>query len=183
MATERLLNYMPPAIMLVLAPDPPFSDEIFKTLLKQTVHIFQEDLAIGKCAALRVRVFARDAAKACYMAVTSGNEKKDILTSLEEGLLDFDVKAAEKPQTVVISRYCRFYTGTKPAPLRSTNSRIGEEDGEGVNGGEEGPTREAPPTTDYPICHQRPPPVLLLGHTEHCRVDPHLCRLDPPLPR
>uniref|UniRef100_A0A0E0BE85 Uncharacterized protein n=1 Tax=Oryza glumipatula TaxID=40148 RepID=A0A0E0BE85_9ORYZ len=165
MATERLLNYMPPAIMLVLAPDPPFSDEIFKTLLKQTVHIFQEDLAIGKCAALRVRVFARDAAKACYMAVTSGNEKKDILTSLEEGLLDFDVK------------------GTKPAPLRSTNSRIGEEDGEGVNGGEEGPTREAPPTTDYPICHQRPPPVLLLGHTEHCRVDPHLCRLDPPLPR
>uniref|UniRef100_A0A0D3HH00 Uncharacterized protein n=1 Tax=Oryza barthii TaxID=65489 RepID=A0A0D3HH00_9ORYZ len=148
MATERLLNYMPPAIMLqaeialseliqsspeealhdyilgVLAPDPPFSDEIFKerclgslsahlqTLLKQTVHIFQEDLAIGKCAALSysvitVRVFARDAAKACYMAVTSGNEKKDILTSLEERLLDFDVKAAEKPQTVVISRYCR----------------------------------------------------------------------------
>lgn len=90
--------------MQVLAPDPPFSDEIFKerclgslsahlqTLLKQTVHIFQEDLAIGKCAALRVRVFARDAAKACYMAVTSGNEKKDILTSLEERLLDFDVK-------------------------------------------------------------------------------------------
>ncbi|BAT12223.1 Os10g0578300, partial [Oryza sativa Japonica Group] len=79
--------------------------------------------------------------------------------------------------------YFSLLQGTKPKPLRSTNSRIGEEDGEGVNGGEEGPTREAPPTTDYPICHQRPPPVLLLGHTEHCRVDPHLCRLDPPLPR
>uniref|UniRef100_A0A0D3HH01 Uncharacterized protein n=1 Tax=Oryza barthii TaxID=65489 RepID=A0A0D3HH01_9ORYZ len=64
MATERLLNYMPPAIMLqaeialseliqsspeealhdyilgVLAPDPPFSDEIFKAAEKpQTVVI------------------------------------------------------------------------------------------------------------------------------------------------
>uniref|UniRef100_I1QWA5 Uncharacterized protein n=1 Tax=Oryza glaberrima TaxID=4538 RepID=I1QWA5_ORYGL len=87
--------------MQVLAPDPPFSDEIFKerclgslsahlqTLLKQTVHIFQEDLAIGKCAALRVRVFARDAAKACYMAVTSGNEKKDILSKAASFYLFF----------------------------------------------------------------------------------------------
>uniref|UniRef100_A0A0E0F123 Uncharacterized protein n=1 Tax=Oryza meridionalis TaxID=40149 RepID=A0A0E0F123_9ORYZ len=69
MATERLLNYMPPAIMLVLAPDPPY---------------------------LRVRVFARDAAKACYMAVTSGNETKDILTSLEERAQNMELILAKE---------------------------------------------------------------------------------------
>uniref|UniRef100_A0A0E0MB76 Uncharacterized protein n=1 Tax=Oryza punctata TaxID=4537 RepID=A0A0E0MB76_ORYPU len=100
------------AFIEVLAPDPPFSDEIFKALyafaeLAETnsPYLPRRILLLENVAALRVRIVARDAAKACYMAVTSGNETKDILTSLEERLLDFD--AAEKPQTVVISCYCR----------------------------------------------------------------------------
>uniref|UniRef100_J3L679 Uncharacterized protein n=1 Tax=Oryza brachyantha TaxID=4533 RepID=J3L679_ORYBR len=54
--------------------------------------IFMEFLKRFSDKSAEVRIAAVDAAKACYMAVSSGNEAKDILTSLERRLLDFDDK-------------------------------------------------------------------------------------------
>ncbi|KAF0902491.1 hypothetical protein E2562_017891, partial [Oryza meyeriana var. granulata] len=54
--------------------------------------IFMEFLKRFSDKSAEVRIAAIDAAKACYMAVSSGNEAKDILTPLEGRLLDFDDK-------------------------------------------------------------------------------------------
>uniref|UniRef100_A0A0D9V8B2 Tudor domain-containing protein n=1 Tax=Leersia perrieri TaxID=77586 RepID=A0A0D9V8B2_9ORYZ len=54
--------------------------------------IYMEFLKRFSDKSAEVRIAAVDAAKACYMAVSFGNEAKDILTSLEGRLLDFDDK-------------------------------------------------------------------------------------------
>uniref|UniRef100_I1NTR1 Sister chromatid cohesion protein PDS5 homolog A n=1 Tax=Oryza glaberrima TaxID=4538 RepID=I1NTR1_ORYGL len=54
--------------------------------------IFKEFLKRFSDKSAEVRIAAIDAAKVCYMAISSGNEAEDILTSLAGRLLDFDDK-------------------------------------------------------------------------------------------
>ncbi|PAN27370.1 hypothetical protein PAHAL_5G076300 [Panicum hallii] len=54
--------------------------------------VFIEFLRRFSDKSAEVRIAAIDAAKACYMAKSSGDEARDILTSLQGRLLDFDEK-------------------------------------------------------------------------------------------
>ncbi|CAO2182211.1 unnamed protein product [Urochloa humidicola] len=59
---------------------------------KQNKSVFIEFLKRFSDKSAEVRIAAIDAAKACYMDKSSGDEARDILTSLQGRLLDFDEK-------------------------------------------------------------------------------------------